>query len=567
MANQAEVSFSNVELVESCHCTLSHGITPSRTVLRILPQKKAVRTEGTLVLKFDRAKIILTNCLADENSLQRNQSGETVGLTILDRRWRWRNKTISGHYNFRDANGDIYKDTGEGVKKDPKLTLSDCERTPQELIELCLDALDETDPSIQGVPGDLRPEVHWEDDNAAQALQSLCDICGLRVVLALNDRIMIQPVGVGNSLPLGLIESYDSSVDPADMPQGFRIIGAPNWYQVDLELEAVGMERTGEIKKIDDLSYKPAGGWTDAEPVDLEEVVGDEDRALAQASVYRLYRVKMDQTIDTPDGRLILGYTRQIEILPVQVYTRKALGRVEHLPAIAWGDWYDQDAGVNTSDVLASDQGFDLKRCVVNQSPRIIADQLLVSFGAPVWKQDDDDQAIPAEIKLRAAVQIREAETGEYGYRHAYFNQRTVNINSQSGYRVYQHPELRVYYDSKGKAINKVAMDRLASEYFHSYEKEYVTEKAESAIYSGWVKVSPDGALQSVTWSMDSSGAWTVVQRNSDRGSRTTNAYKMRRLWEQYSAAVRQAVKMGQDTRKGWNEDHGIDEPIKGLFP
>jgi|GEM_PF-6491470 len=567
MANQAEVTFSNVELVESCHCTLSHGITPSRTVLRILPQRKAVQTEGPLVLKFDKTKIILTNCLADENSIQRNQSGETVSLTILDRRWQWRHKTISGHYNFRDANGDIYKDTADGVQKDPKLTLSDCERTPHELIELCLGALGERDPSIQGAPGDLRPEVHWEDDNAAQALQSLCDICGLRVVLALNDRIMIQPIGVGNGLPLGLVESYDSSIDPADLPEGFRIVGAPNWYQVDLELEAVGLERNGDIKPIDELSYKPADGWTEVEPVNLEEVVGDEDRALARASIYRLYRVKMGQVIYTPEGQLALSYTRQIEIMPVQVYTRKVLGRVEHLPAIVWGDFYDQDSGFNTSDVLGSVQGFDLKRSVVDQSPQIIGEQLLVSFGSPVWKQDDDNQAIPAKLKLRTAVQIREADTGEYGFRHAYHNQRTINAHSQSGYRVFQHPEMRVYYNTKGKAINEADMDRLASQYHHSYEKEYVTEKGETAIYSGWVKVSPDGALQSVTWSMDGSGVWTVVQRNSDRGSRTTNAYKLRRLWEQYSAAVRQAVKMGKDTRKGWNEEHGIETPVKGLFP
>lgn len=560
---QAVATFSNVELVESCHCTLAHGITPSQTILRILPQKKNITKQGALVLRYGDEKIILRDCLADTATYQFNQSGEVISLTILDRRWQWRNFTISGHYNFRDAKGDLYKDTTTGGKPDKKYALSDCERTPTELIKLCLKVLGEDNASVQGVPGDLRPEVHWDNTNAAIALQNLCDICGLRIVLALNNRVMIQPVGVGNALPSGLFESYQAALDPPDLPAGIAVIGAENWFQCDLELEAVGMEKNGDIKLINDLSYKPAAGWTGVEPNWLATITSDQDRAAAMASVYRLFRVKKTNKVKTGIGDVALGLIRSFDLMNVQVFTRKRIGVVEHYPAIVWGEFMDPLTGENSTSDLQDEVGFDLSRCVVPESPLIDNETQTVQFKNPIWKLNSSGEPVPPVLKLRCAVQLRSPEKGSYD---EYYKTRFLDPKSKEAVRIFLHPELRVFYDAKGKPINKDKIDKLAEKYLDAYEKEYKTETAETASYSGWLTVSPDGALQSVSWSMDQSGAWMTVQRNDDQGTRTTNPYKLRRLYEKYNEAVRQAAKADKDTRKQWSAEQGKGVP-KGLFP
>lgn len=543
---QALVSFTNVASYESASITLSHGITPSQAVITILPQQANIKTRGDFTWWEGGTRMRWVDALAEEARYRYNRAGQVIQITVLDRRWKWQFPTISGHYNVRDFTGNIFKDKGTGKAPDKKLAVSDSERTVKELIELCLKALGETGYKIDNIPDELRPEVHWEKENAAQALQSLCTMVGCRVVLQLDNKIGIRKQGQGRKLPPnGLVEDYGAALDPPDKPSKLIAVCGPTWFQVDLKLgDAVGMERTGEIKKIDDLSYKPDDGWKTAEPELMEEIQGSEDRQLAIEWIYRAYLFELPAEIkgykDTP-----VKWAKQLHVVGLQVYTYKFLGVARNRRAIAFGEWYDEEDGESTTGSLADELGYNIDRTIVPVGFEIDNERGLIKFNEPVYLHNDDDDAVPAKLKLRTAVQIRDAKTGEW-VRHS--KEMKLDPKSDTKPREIVIDELRLDV-TNGKEKNRDKLDKELQKRLDIIKEEYEFETPETATYTGWLSVELDGAIQSVTWSMGPEGAVTSVQRNNDKGSKTTQSYRIRRQNEQYTQALANAAKIGKQDR------------------
>src|SRR3990167_6709017 len=106
--------------------TLSHGITPSVALLRIVPQDRLIAETGPLTIEYGQTRIRIDGCRVRGASIQREtSSGRIVSLQIEDRRWKWRYGEISGRYNIRFANGQID-------------TINSDEKTPQQLATLLL---------------------------------------------------------------------------------------------------------------------------------------------------------------------------------------------------------------------------------------------------------------------------------------------------------------------------------------------------------------------------------------------------------------------------------------------
>lgn len=254
--------------VEFCTYTLSHGISPGVANIRIHPQDGPPANSGTLVIGDGVGAITLPDCKLDQLTVETDDAGRFWSITILDRRWKWRDLgNIEGDYNQQDKLGKLIPWTI---------------RSPRELAILCLEAMGETGYVIDLPPGlteadgimhgqrnpphigvipttGTNPNIVWQPGTPpAVALNQLCELFGRRVVYRwqTNSVAIVKP-GVGGSLPGGSIASSTPSIDDPETPTGVGVIGDPTIYQMKIGMEAVGEEWNGHFLPIDMLSYAP----------------------------------------------------------------------------------------------------------------------------------------------------------------------------------------------------------------------------------------------------------------------------------------------------------------------
>ena len=71
--------------------------------------------------------------------------------------------------------------------------------------------------------------------------------------------------GDGEKLPQGPSSGaveFNESLDPPEVADSVELYGGPAEFQYDFEVEPLALEKTGEYVPLDDVSYKPAEGWT-----------------------------------------------------------------------------------------------------------------------------------------------------------------------------------------------------------------------------------------------------------------------------------------------------------------
>ena len=215
---QGIISFTGIdpESILSGSFTLSHGITPSTGTLQVLVQQQPYEAGGTLAFEFGSTKFEFPDCRIIAGSATMGNEGESVTLTIQDRRWKWVNQHISGWYNKRSPDGQISKEP------------IDFEKTPQELAKLLLDEMKEGGYDVSKLPNDDRPEVNWDYANPAQELANLAEMYGCRVVLGLDNKVRLCVLGDGPPIPANGREVTDSiGVDPPERPDSIKFVASP----------------------------------------------------------------------------------------------------------------------------------------------------------------------------------------------------------------------------------------------------------------------------------------------------------------------------------------------------
>ncbi len=254
-------TYANILYPEACTLTLSHGLTPGVAVLRCSPQPLPPASDGTLVVTDGvLGEIVLNNCHLDDLRVNRDESGQYWTLSIVDRRWKWRDLgNIQGQYNQLNPFGHLIPWTI---------------RSPTELAAICLDAMGEVGYTIlmpSGIPSQppyvqtdifnisgVNPPIVWDGIPPAQALQQLCDLFGVRIVYQWStDSVLITPIGVGGPLPQGSIHTQSIALKNPETPDSIAVRGAPTRYQVRLNLFAVGRDWDGSYRPINYLSYAP----------------------------------------------------------------------------------------------------------------------------------------------------------------------------------------------------------------------------------------------------------------------------------------------------------------------
>lgn len=525
---QAEVRYPGIEQVESASITRGMGITPSVFQISIAPQARAVETDGTLELSFGNVRISFLSCHLDSSSLSYNANGYLVSLNLVDRRWKWQYGSISGSYNLRNDDFTIRSET---------------EKTPRQLATLCFEAMGENNFDVGALPNVARPTVEWEGENPAQALANLCDDLGCRIVLRLGGNVRIVKANVGAPLPPGPVMDEQIADDPAERPDGITILCGRNRYQADFLTEAVGLDKDGKIKPIDDLSYKPAGGWNVADLPDFQSLADKELVQLAKMSVFRWYRIKASEAapINLPGYGLIKDLAQILPIESEQVDVGVIDGVVKNKPARAYGVWFVPNMGRLTNNVEeltplgADDDETSVPPFQVDEARGMIV------FDRPVYLQGGTEPALtlePATIRLRTAVSVRDPETHAWVRYERSRPSRFRRLNTRN--MVIRRDEIvlsfapfyRLDFADFRVFDNRAEVNPEADFYIDAAEAEFEPKNPASALYAGILRVEPDGALQTIEWTVGAQGATTKVHRNQDFGTATTIPYRIQRANE-----------------------------------
>lgn len=578
---QGLAHFPGIDHLLSASITLGHGISPSSAKLRIAPQTNFAAETGTLLFEYDGTTVEFPDCKVDRSSLDRNERGEVVELSILDRRWKWRFGQISGKYNvWRD---DSTIQSGGGL-------VADTERTPQELAALYLDAMGEGGYDVSELPSQTRPPVDHDHDNPADALAELCDSLGCRIVLRLDNTVRIVRVGVGADLPQDFLLENSAAVNLPEKPDRIAVVCGPSFHQVDFPLEAVGLDvaagpggsPSDTIKPIDLLSYKPAGGWSLADLPYFHNVgtgAGGEDvtglRALAVKSVFHYYRIMTPVQVpgygDSPGEQV----TRREQILPVfeeQVRVGVENDDTAPLAAAVFGVWYpglDELANTETSLTPQGDwppaagPGGVLKSPFYLRGFMIDTARGLVIFDETVYRNDTPGSAAvtiaQAQLVLRTKCHVRDAETlaikrhvrerstgGDLGTPTRYIKRDEIVLTHVPTY----DPASYGNFPAGGvdpRAVTAVAtnlaeVDEQCDRYIDAALKEYEQPLPRQVTAIGIRPIELDGAIGQVTYQVGSSGATTAAARNSEP-SNLALGYGERRASESARRAAEEAQK------------------------
>lgn len=438
----------------------------------------------------------------------------------------------------------------------------DTERTPRELAELCLDAMGETGYSVAALPTTGRPLVEWDHVNAAAALADICSQFGCDIEPGLETGIVtIVSRASGAAIATAGAIQISETTDPAERPDTIRALSHPIRIQADIPLIPVGQNRDNSIVPIDDLDYTPvAGDWEhDDDIIEFRFITDAKDRELAKMSVFKWFRPRYPITLWGPselsDGitPYIINDPQEIQIEPVMVLTANRGSRGnEAWPAIIYGSFFDNDqyvwgAKFNTSDLtLALALG-----PTVTQAPTIYtrgysfdAESQIFKFTQPMVFYIGDigpppalDWVTPltaAELYARCSFFVRDKSTRAFIRTARGRDLTPPTFNTGAADFVYDDVTLTttVQYDVTKTADGQVPPDVTVltnrtstvnpalDGYLDAIEASYGTRQSHSALFYDLRSLTLDGAINSVTWSVDDGGgARTFVQRNQDFGS------------------------------------------------
>lgn len=533
--------YPGVRGAANCTYTLSHGISPGRAVIELAPQNGLVDLDGVLELAFGALRLRFPGMRADLATALLTGQGYLLRIELLDRRWRWLYGEINGHWNARGDNNLV----------PPHLV-----RSPRQLATACLLAMGEAGFDVSQLPDETFPAVEWDRANPAQQLADLCEALGCRVVLTLANTVRICRAGVGGALPTDGLKELQTGQNPPERPDKIKFVGGKARFQNDWLLSAVGTDLDGSTKRINDLSYKPSGGWSKQDPLFFAGVEEGRARELAKRTVFRRYRLanlNYDNTkpLKLPGTSTRLDYGHQVELEDVQCDTYADRQRLtaagfapegattlagsdkddvyRSLPAEVYGIFYDGGLSFENTDDHTLYRG----------SFRVIQQEQLIEFDKAVLIRNADGTLSQADLYLRAAATIKDP----LSFTPVRYERELTFPGPQlgTGAKILRHDEVVAqfaadYDPTTGKLLrirdNTAECNQAADYWLAAAQLEYQTPAPTEATYAGLKAISPDGAIQQVTWIIDKDrGTTTRASRNNEFSTRVPS-YADRRFDE-----------------------------------
>lgn len=548
------ISFPGIESIREGSFALVQGTTPSAATITFYPQANPPALTGKMVIAQGATFVEFYDCLLDMATLTIDGNGQYIAATILDRRWRWKYPKISGCYN---------------VYLDSEFIDATTEKTPRELATLCLQALNERAFDVSQMPNDSRPTVDWDYTTAREALEQLCEITGCRVSLGIDNIVRIVRVGEGGQLPdTADISSGGFTINPHDAPQQIAAVTAPKEWQWDFQLEACGVDVGNIVKPVDDLSYKPEGGWNLADlDADLNAIDDTELRELAR-TVYTIYRVKwpaggmqsITALLGQESGQIL--YKWQIELLGRQVITKSENGVDVFLEPVVYGQFADgRDSFENNIAEPIAPVSIDMtetnaKRAVYQGGFAVDAENMAVKFSDPMFTYKEVSDVIEyraAVLFLRIGFHFRKLE--DRALDRFQFIKRLGATSTTASQPAAGEPltefirddNLRVteywnpgnaftegadglFYPAGGSVSNVQTVKPLAEQLVANVMAEYQQLNPQTLTYDRIRAINLDGAIQQVSWRVGGgSVGQTIAYRNNQRLNRVLSYRERRR--------------------------------------
>ena len=318
-----------------------------------------------------------------------------VSATFLDRRWKWKFSQCTARFNERLPNNSIkYSTKHPGYR-----------RSARDIFAAILASLADGGADVSQAPGNVYPRCFWQNVPADEALRELCRLTHCTIVLTSANQIRVVALGVG--IPLSNTpdkKAVNSGFRLGAVPAGVAIGCGPSIFQSKLLLEAVGLDYDGRIRPIDELSYKPDGGWAREEPFFFPNV-DQSKRHLACQTVWRWYRVKgqVNGSLPVPGTSYPVVSADQYRLTPWLVEVGDNGGMPCHLPARVYGEYFpQQDFPENTP-----------KKANVPSAFRILPELGIVEFPFPIWKEGTGNYAgdyVEPKLYLETGYHLADAQ-------------------------------------------------------------------------------------------------------------------------------------------------------------
>lgn len=504
----------NLLTVRSARMSMQLGVRPSVCSMRV-PVAAALPRTVRLSWKWKNDRFDFEDCAVIATNADVS-SAVDIDIEIHDRRWKWKDGYISGHYNVRNPDGSLDAAT---------------EKTPQELATLLFTAMGETSPVITALPNTTRPEVEWDWDNPASQLEQLLESLGCDVALGLDNVVRIVKIGTGADLPEGHQVRYSLGITSDPKPHTLVAVGDGVEFQERFELEAVGLDTDGTYKLLSSLSYYPSGGFKTKNS--FSEIANVTERSLAKRTVFKCYRIKQfaagDWDLPAPYDAFTLNGPQEV-LLEDGLSDYETVNGIKRrvLPYVL-GNYTDEQGDYSVTSGRRLDAQFSVDTA-----------RRMIRFSEPIYKQSTTGAYEPADLYMDIAFRATDPDYNFVGQEIRYTKEQAVTDPDNELYRVYEHNDLQLKIQVPYTAVttrdtvtsNATEINAKAQAYLDEHLAEFEGDTPQAASYHGLVPIACDGAIHTVRWSIGGSYPETLITRLADPVLLKTRQTRKQRLRE-----------------------------------
>lgn len=524
------ISFLNITGVQVFSMTRSRGIQPG-TIQFAVPVEPSIPfgTSSTLFLSDGVRNFAFPDCsLSDVQADYSN--GQRYIVTLFDFRWKWAFGQISGQYNTIRG-GLIVKST---------------RKKPQELAKLCLAEMGVEKYDISQIPNDTYPEITWDTERPAAALESLCSNLGCVICPQINGSVLIAKNGKGKKLPTMQGAELRESLKFGQIPDDVYISADATVWEVSLKIDKpFAIDRTKKtvnnapvesIVPLENVSYKPKDGWGNEDPLGLANVgdtlavIADEElqkkeqdriRGMAQESVWKLFGFKFPFKLpglpfDVTSINQIIFHDDLVSQTVVS-YADPLHGQSSEsrrAKPFVYGVFYDFKETSNNNVDKFDHAWNDNAKLVYPGGFSLDKDRGILVFSDPVYSYDEREGAesynVP-NIYYRVAISIKDPNTGAY-YREVY--KKSTGARNKTKPLWVKKPDLRREIDVdprngepfKDDGDNKDVLLKELTKYANYEFEKLQTLNPVQGTYVGFIPIELDGCIEQVAYNISENG-------------------------------------------------------------
>jgi len=473
--------------------TFTRGVSPSTFTLYCKPQHIPDGGAARLIFGQGSNYVEFQDC-AIAGAFVRPYSGAMplMAVHLHDRRWRWKFSVVSGHYNVRTPEGLV----------DPAT-----KKEPSELAALILQAMGETNITVDSMPTGVYPPADWVNKRADLALQELCDYIACDVVLNWQSNgVEIHPLGTGSTTEPVQTAKY-THVPRTNVPATIEVRTGPCRWQTKLKLAAVIRASTGNPqKRINDAA--PSGFWQTQSVFSFQSITDPLARALCFGEMWRLYRVvgQADGTVQPPFCQLPISKINQYLLEDHLIESEIDLeGYKRQMPAYLTGSiWAFTDLPNNCTEQYLPIQ-FKLHK-----------DRRLVEFEHPVHAFNDSAQPTEPTLYLITSYKL-ESTAGELIHLRRFGSTGSTT----GGTLILERPEIFPIYNNVFIAGSQSNTEQQAfteaEAYVQLFLRKYQNPFASEVTYPGFVPGLLDGNLAAIKWNLSGNSVpYTVAYEHEE---------------------------------------------------